>query len=112
MSSCKRMAGAAIVAAAVLVPAAASAEVYTVRVTPNNSNCFAVTYRQQVEQINTRGKLVRPPSPTFSYTPPARVPGGPTGLVIQGLDPALYLETRRVVEPEHYSMAPTPCPAR
>ena len=101
----KRVALGAVVAAA-FVPSIASAETYTVLVTPQNDRCYTINYHQQVDLVNTKGALVSGPSRAYSYNLVKQV----GGTARDAYNPAIYLESRRTIAPEYYSMAPAGCP--
>lgn len=101
----KRVALGAVVAAA-FVPSIAAAETYTVLVTPQNDRCYTINYHQQVDLVNTKGSLVSGPSRAYSYNIVKQV----GGTARDAYNPAIYLESRRTIAPEYYSMAASGCP--
>jgi hypothetical protein len=96
------LAGAAV---AVLASSPAWARKNTVDVVPDNKSCFDVTYVPALYQVNTRGKLARKASVEKVYDLVDQV-GGTAAIVRH---PAIYIETRKLLEPDHYSMRPTAC---
>lgn len=105
MSFSKRIALVAIVAGA-FVPSIALAETYTVLVTPQNDRCYTINYHQQVDLVNTKGALVSAAGRSFSYNIVKQV----GGTARDAYNPAIYIETRRTIAPEYYSLAPAGCP--
>lgn len=72
-------------------------------VVPNRDQCWVVKYYPRVEQINTKGQLLADEQDLgVGY-----IAAGQT--VRQVRAPAVYLETVRTVEEEHYSLVPTAC---
>jgi hypothetical protein len=96
---------AAIGVSIVIAPSIASADIYLERVTPQNDRCYQVNYHQQVDQVNTRGRLISGPSRSFVPSIVKQVGGTARDVY----NPAIYLTTRRMVRPEYYSMVPTGC---
>jgi hypothetical protein len=82
---------------------------YEISVTPDRDVCWQPTYRPERVVVNTRGRLVRPPARSMAYDLNYQASGG---LVRNSYHPGVYVETQRVVEPEHYSLSPTACPPR
>lgn len=76
-----------------------------VDVIPDNKSCFDVDYVPALYAVNTRGKLVRAPYVDRSYVIVEQV-GGKAVFTRQ---PAVYLETRKLLEPDHYTMRPAGC---
>ena len=105
MLSLKQVALGTIVAAA-LVPSIAAAETYTVLVTPQNDRCYTINYHQQVDLVNTKAAIVSGPSRAYSYNIIKQVGGTARDVY----NPAIYLESRRTIAPEYYSLAPSGCP--
>lgn len=101
----KRVARGAVVAGA-FIPSLAAAETYTVLVTPQNDRCYTVNYHQQVDLVNTKGIPVSGPSRSFSYDIKKQV----GGTARDAYNPAIFIETRRTIAPEYYSLAPSGCP--
>jgi hypothetical protein len=91
---------------AIALPAQAFSATKTFTVVPQRDNCYAVEYIPRTVQENTRGRLMRGESTAW-------VGGVSDGSVIRHQrNPALYQTTTRIVEEEHYTMRPAPCPAR
>lgn len=96
----------ALVAVAILVAAGpAMARQSKVEVTPNNKSCFEIAYVPAVYAVNTKGKLMRKEGVDRSYAIVEQV-GGTATFTRQ---PAVYMEKRTLLEPDHYSMAPVGC---
>ena len=72
-------------------------------VVPNRDQCWVVKYYPRVEQVNTKGQLIADEK-DFGV---GYIAAGQT--VRQVRAPAVYLETVRTVEEEHYSLVPTTC---
>lgn len=95
----------AVAAAAILASGPAFARKNTVEVVPDNKACFDVTYVPALYAVNTRGKLARGESRERVYDIVEQVGGTAT----YTRHPAIYLETRKLLEPDHYSMRPAAC---
>ncbi len=65
-------------------------------------HCYSKEYVPARVRVNTRGKLVRG---TREYWQT----GDTAWNVVR--DPSVFIETRTVVEPDHYTLVPTSCPA-
>lgn len=90
----------ALLLTVVSVPMASSAYAltYTEEVTINPIECsYQRVYVPAQVQVNTRGRLVRGSSRGF-------VVNGDTWNYVN--NPATYIETRRVVSPDHYTLVP------
>ncbi len=81
---------------------AAHAETYAVKQAHSQYiACYKKEYVPATYVVNTRGKLVQKKS---------------VGWVVSGdrwdrmRSPAVYIETRRMVEPDHYKLVATSCP--
>jgi hypothetical protein len=83
-----------------LTAAAAEAKTYTVEVTPNNDKCYIVNYVPATYLVNTRGKLVKGERRVWV----GEIADGNT--IYHRRVPATYLETRTLVEADHYSLSP------
>lgn len=93
-------------AVAVVISAASSfsaqARIVQEEYQPQNDTCYTVNYRQQIDAVNTRGRLARREYHELEFNP-AR------GVARSVYTPPVFIETRRVVEPEHYSLSPVRC---
>jgi hypothetical protein len=96
---------AALAAALSLAVGAAEARQKTVEVVPQNKTCFDVDYVPALYSVNSRGKLARKAGVQTSYAIVEQV-GGTATVTRQ---PAIYIETRKLVEPDHYTMRPVAC---
>jgi hypothetical protein len=63
--------------------------------------CYSQVYVPARIQVNTRGRLVRAPSKGFE------VSGDSWNYVS---NPPVYIQTQRVVEPDHYTLVGAGCP--
>jgi hypothetical protein len=84
---------------------AAYAQTYTVEVTPNNRSCYTIDYKPAVYLVNTRGKLMRSAGVSRSYDIVDQV----GGTAVFNRVPAVYLETRRLLRSDYYTMRPAAC---
>ena len=84
----------------------AMAGTYTETVTPNNVLAtYCKHYILETDLVNTRGILVQRGSVGWVTTVT------PVGEVWERVrTPPVYIQTRRVLEPDHYSLVPGPCP--
>jgi len=95
------------IAAAITLGFAATTSVfaasYTIETYPSRDKCFAVKHIPATVQVNTMGTLVQGESNAVvgSYAP--------GGTVIFRKNPAVYIETRKVLEQDHISLVPTSC---
>jgi hypothetical protein len=87
------------------LPHNAQAQTYLESYTPNNDRCFDVTYRQQVDRVNTRGVRIHGPS----YQPVPHFASKVGGRIVQQYNAPVFLETRTTVVPEHYSLRRVSC---
>lgn len=81
----------------------AFAATYTIETFPGRDKCFTVKHIPATVQVNTKGTLVQGETNSVvgSYTP--------GGTVIFRQNPAVYIETRKVLEQDHISLVPTSC---
>lgn len=101
-----KIAFAAVIAASVaLVTSVAEARQKTAEVVPNNKSCFDIDYVPALYSVNTRGKLVRKQSVERVYAIVEQV----GGKAVDTRQPAIYLETRKLLEPDHYTMRSAAC---
>ncbi len=86
-----------------IVASAANARTYTEEVTPNRDKCYLVQYVPALYQVNTRGKKVKGESTSWhgDYADGA--------VIIKRRNPAVYLQTRKLLEADHYSLVPQSC---
>ena len=91
--------------AACLAAGAAEARKANVEVTPDNKRCYAIDYVPALYQVNSRGKLMRARGVRRDYAIVDQVGGTASFTTV----PAVYMESRRLVEPDHYTMRPTAC---
>jgi len=63
--------------------------------------CYTKVYVPAVVQVNTRGKLVRPATRSWEIS-------GDRWDYVR--DAAVYIQTRRIVEPDHYTLVSSACP--
>lgn len=95
--------GAALASSLAIAPETAQARTYLEDGVSSTRTCYRVTYRPAVVRVNTRGQLVRPQT------------HGWVGVLADGASydrvrtPAVFIETRRVLEPDHYSLRATAC---
>lgn len=75
-------------------------------VIPNRDQCWVVQYVPRLEQVNTKGVLVAPERRVWS----GDVVAGKTVRQVQV--PAVYYQTTKVLEEEHYTLVPTACAPR
>jgi hypothetical protein len=81
-----------------------SAATYTVSGSTITKTCYKNVYVPATIQVKTNGTLV---APSASVTIGDHTPG----TVIQFTSsPEVYMETRKVLEAEHISLVPVPCP--
>lgn len=96
-----------VIAAAALLAVgagAASAEVYTVREAQSRFvACYERVYVPATIEVNTRGELVREQSEGWETA------GNHWNRV---RNPAVYIQTRRVIESDHYTLVRKSCPRR
>jgi hypothetical protein len=97
---------AVVSAATVLMAGSALARTSTYE-SRGQDTCFVSTYVPNLVEENTRGRLFRGPHGFVNSTVGGRVNGG---VVRSGVEPAQYIKTERVVEREHYTLSPAPCP--
>jgi hypothetical protein len=64
-------------------------------------SCYQRVYVPAKIEVNTRGVLVRPPSKAWEV-------GGDTWAYVR--NPPVYIETQRVVEPDHFTLVSSGCP--
>ncbi len=98
------LAGAVVAAGTMITQAEARTRV--VDNTPSNRQCFTIEYVPQLVRVDTRGRLVRPEGRATTYNIVHNVGGT---AVIQR-NPAIFMERRTVIEQDHYTMRPAPCP--
>lgn len=75
-------------------------------VVPNRDQCWVVEYHPRLEQVNTKGRLVAVEQDIVA----GYLAAG--GTVRQFRTPAVYLQTVKTVEEEHYSLVPAACTPR
>lgn len=91
---------------AMAVPMHAEARTVREEVVPNRDNCFRVEYIPRLVEHNTKGRLHRGESTSWS----GAIAAG--SVVRQQKNAAVYFRTTRIVEEEHYTLIPTGCAAR
>jgi hypothetical protein len=98
----KTILGVGLLAAATLLAGSAMARTYNVDESPSRYiACYNKVYVPAVVQVNTRGRLVRAPSNAWE------VAGDKWDYV---RNPGVYIQTRRTVEPDHYTLVSSGCP--
>ena len=85
--------------------ALAEAKTYTTTVIPSHRSCYDIDYVPATVLINTRGALVRGASVSRNFAIIENI----GGVAVDTLNPAIYLEKRRLVEPDHYTMRSASC---
>ena len=73
---------------------------------PDRDQCWVVQYVPRLEAVNTKGVLVTPEKRVWS----GQFVAGKT--VRYAKTPAVYYQTTRVLEEEHYTLVPTTCAPR
>lgn len=86
-----------------VIATSADARTYTEEVTPNRDKCYLVQYVPALYKVNTRGKKVKGQSTSWHGD---YVDGG---VIIKRRNPAVYIQTRRLIEPDHYTLVPKGC---
>lgn len=81
----------------------ADARTYREEVTPNNDKCYVVKYIPALYQVNTRGKKVSGESKSWV----GEIADG--AVVIKRRNPAVYIQTRKLLESDHYTLIPQGC---
>lgn len=81
--------------------ATAEAKTYTIEVTPDNDKCYVVHYIPATYLVDTRGILVSGESREWV----GDIEDG--NKIYHRRVPATYIESRRLLEADHYSL--TPC---
>jgi hypothetical protein len=80
----------------------ASADYYVQRQRGSREiRCYNKVYVEATIAVNTRGRLVSPERHAWEET---------ADKMRRVREPAVYLERRRVIEPDHYTLAEIPCP--
>ena len=102
----KLVIAAVAVAAVGVLATEANARQRVVDNTPSNRNCFVIDYVPQLVRVDTRGRLVQREGRSTTYNIVHNVGGT---AVIQR-NPAIFMERRTVIEQDHYTMRPAPCP--
>ena len=93
------MVGGVLMAAATNV---ANAEIYTVRESPSRYvACYERVYVPATVEVNTRGQLVRESSESWQTS------GSNWNRV---RSPSVYIQTRRTIEADHYTLVRKNCP--
>lgn len=91
-----------VLAGTALMVGPASAEIYLVRQPqPCYVACYVREYVPAKVLVNTRGRLVAKETTVWEIS------GDRWNRV---RSPAVYMETRRVVAPDHYKLVPVACP--
>ncbi len=94
----KAILGALALASVGFAPTAATAETYVVRERVNRVlACYNRVYVEARVLVNTRGRLVRQQADSWEVT-------GDRWLRVR--EPATFIQTRRVIEPDHYTLVP------
>lgn len=75
-------------------------------VIPNRDQCWVVQYVPRLEQVNTKGIMVAPERRVRT----GEIVAGTTIRQVQV--PAVYYQTTKVLEEEHYTLIPTGCAPR
>ncbi len=93
---------ASVICGVVFAASAASAETYLVSQPQSRYiACYSKEYVPAKVLVNTRGKLVQKESKAWEVS---------ADQWNKVRSPAVYIETRRVVEPDHYKLVATHCP--
>lgn len=81
----------------------ADARTYTEEVTPSRDKCYLVQYVPALYKVNTRGKKVKGESTSWhgEYADGA--------VIVKRRNPAVYIQTRKLLEADHYSLVPQGC---
>lgn len=91
-----------LAAAGVMVSGQAFADRYVVREARSTYvACYNKEYVEAKVLVNTRGRLVRSEGQYWDI--------GPTRWD-RRRDPAVYIQTRKTIEPDHYTLVATGCP--
>jgi len=67
--------------------------------------CYTKIYVPARYAVNTRGKLILRSTTQFEIEP-----GSDMNRWNHVRNPAIYLETRKLIEPDHFTLHPVPCP--
>lgn len=92
----------ALALAASSIAPAVSAKTYTVTGYPNRDTCYVVKHIPATYEVNTKGIKVRGESSGWS----AIVPGT---IAKHSTSPAVYIQTKKMLEADHYSLVPSGC---
>ncbi|MBU1175875.1 MAG: hypothetical protein KKH72_10785 [Alphaproteobacteria bacterium] len=85
-----------------IVAPAAFAKTYTVTGYPNNDKCYLVEHIPATYEVNTKGIKVKGESSGWSAISPGKIAKYSTS-------PAVYIQTKSLIEADHYSLVPTGC---
>lgn len=101
-----KLLSAALLAASVVAATVpqVSAATYTVSGSTITRTCYQNVYVPATIQVKTNGTLV---TPSGAVTIGNNTPGT---IIEFTASPAVFLETRKVLEAEHISLVPVPCP--
>ena len=81
---------------------AASAATYTVTGYPNRDKCYYVEHVPATYKVNTKGVLVQGESAGWSAIAPGTK-------AVHSTSPAVYIQTKKMIEADHYSLVPADC---
>jgi len=104
MTGVWRAAGAAILAAGLASTAAEARQFYVDDSNPAERKCYVKTFVPAKVRVNTEGQLVRPAKKTWVVT---KVGAQEQWTLVS--EPAVYIETREVVEAAHYTLRRVSC---
>lgn len=105
----------ALAATVALAAGSAEARVTHVRETPDDRRCYVQVYVPQRVAVNPRARMVRPEMLRWETIRGGRLPDGslvPGTMVALVRHPAVFVESRRVIAQDFYTLQPVPCPAR
>lgn len=81
----------------------ADAKTFKKHVVEDHDKCFLVEYVPSTYLYNTKGKKVSGPSKSWI----GDIVDG--GVVIKRRNPAVYIQTRKLLEQDHYTLIPQGC---
>lgn len=104
MTGVWRAASVAVLAAGLVSTAAEARQFYVDDSNPAAPACYVKVFVPAKVRVNTEGQLVRPAKKTWVVT---RVGTQEQWTLVS--EPAVYVETREVVEAAHYTLRPVAC---